>query len=62
MGVIEFEDPMTLAWHEADRQDFEVFVAYLIRRQPPMVYRYREGTRAVYLWPEERMGEVVDCG
>lgn len=24
--------------------------------------RYREGKRAVMLWPEERMGEVVDCG
>jgi hypothetical protein len=41
--------------------DLGGYITYQIGRFPAgCVYRWREGNRAVMLWPEDRIGEVME--
>ena len=40
--------------------DLEDLFAGMLPWPVSMPYRWREGSRAVVVWPEERMGEVME--
>ena len=56
MGVIEVGNE----WFESAYSDIGNLLEDALRGWVDLRYRYREGDRAVMLWPEERMGEVVE--
>ena len=58
-GVIEFE---SIGWVKSAYSSLNEFLFDLLQVPADfhLMYRYREGNRAVILWPEERMGEVVE--
>jgi len=60
-GRLEYECQPGDWWVSAYEHELQEFLeAMLLRPVSRMTYRWREGSRAVILWPEERMGEVME--